>query len=91
MRKDVRRKVNISLSEESLLNEDTTSQALALQYDGETQNVKPGSKASTMHRLEEINKELLLTYLDGDRHNIKKRLAEKPKQRKNIRLNRVSW
>lgn len=35
--------------------------------------------------------DLLLTYLDGDRHNIKKRLAEKLKQRKNTRLNRVSW
>ena len=60
MRKDVRRKVNISLSEDSLHKESTTSQALALQYGKGTQNVKPGSKASTMRRLEEINKELLL-------------------------------
>jgi len=35
--------------------------------------------------------DLLLTYLDGDRHNIKKRLAEKLKQRKHTRLNQVSW
>ncbi len=40
MRKDARRDVNISPSEESLLKEDTTSQAFALQYDRGTQNVK---------------------------------------------------
>ena len=60
MRKDARRDVNISPSEESLLKEDTTPQAFALQYDRGTQNVKPGSKAPIMRRLEEINKELLL-------------------------------
>ena len=35
--------------------------------------------------------ELLLTYLDGDRQGIKKKLAEMLKQRKTIGLNRVSW
>ncbi|MDL1983678.1 MAG: HD-GYP domain-containing protein [Deltaproteobacteria bacterium] len=60
MRKDVQKKVNISPSEESSLKEDTTSQALSLQYDREMQNVKPGSNAPIMRRFEEINKELLL-------------------------------
>ena len=35
--------------------------------------------------------DLLLTYLDGDRQGIKKKLAEMLKQRKKIGLNRVSW
>ena len=35
--------------------------------------------------------DLLLTYLDGDRQGIKKKLAEMLKQRKEIGLNRVSW
>ncbi len=35
--------------------------------------------------------DLLLTYLDGDRHGIKKKLAKMLRQRKNIGLNRVSW
>jgi hypothetical protein len=33
----------------------------------------------------------LLTYLDGDRHGIKKKLAKMFKQRKVVGLNRVSW
>ena len=32
-----------------------------------------------------------LTYLDGDRHGIKKKLAKMLKQRKDIGLNQVSW
>lgn len=35
--------------------------------------------------------DLLLTYLDGDRHGIKKRVAKLLKQRKDAGLNRVSW
>jgi hypothetical protein len=35
--------------------------------------------------------DLLLTYLDGDRHGIKKRLAEMFKRRKDMALNQVSW
>jgi len=35
--------------------------------------------------------DLLLTFLDGDRHGIKKRLAKKLIQRKNAGLNLVSW
>ncbi len=35
--------------------------------------------------------DLLLTYLDGDRQGVKKKLAEMLKQRKKIGLNRVSW
>ena len=60
MKKDIRKEVNISPYEESLLKEDTTSQALALQNYRETQNVEPRWKAPTMLRFEEINKELLL-------------------------------
>lgn len=60
MKKDVRKKVNISPSEESLLKENTTSQAVASQYSERTQNVKLGLRSPIMYRLEEINKELLL-------------------------------
>jgi hypothetical protein len=35
--------------------------------------------------------DFLLTYLDGDRHGIKKKLAKVFKQRKYARLNQVSW
>ncbi len=35
--------------------------------------------------------DLLLTYLDGDRHNIKATVARKLQQRKEAGLNRVSW
>jgi len=35
--------------------------------------------------------DFLLTYLDGDRHGIKKKLAKMFKQRKDLGLNRVSW
>jgi len=35
--------------------------------------------------------DLVLTYLDGDRHGIKKRVAKLMKQRKDADLNRVSW
>jgi hypothetical protein len=35
--------------------------------------------------------DLLLTYLDGDRHGIKKKLAKMFKQRKDAGLNQVSW
>jgi len=35
--------------------------------------------------------DLLLTYLDGDRHGIKKRVAKLLKERKDAGLNRVSW
>ena len=35
--------------------------------------------------------DFLLTYLDGDRHGIKKKLAKMLKQRKDIGLNQVSW
>jgi hypothetical protein len=35
--------------------------------------------------------DLLLTYLDGDRHGIKKKLAKVFKQRKDAGLNQVSW
>lgn len=35
--------------------------------------------------------DLLLTYLDGDRHGIKKKLANLFKKRKNAGLNQVSW
>lgn len=35
--------------------------------------------------------DFLLTYLDGDRHGIKKKLAKMLNQRKNIGLNQVSW
>ena len=35
--------------------------------------------------------DLLLTYLDGDRHGVKKRLAEMLKKRKDAGLNQVSW
>jgi hypothetical protein len=35
--------------------------------------------------------DLLLTYLDGDRHGIKKKLAKIFKQRKDAGLNQVSW
>jgi len=35
--------------------------------------------------------DLLLTYLDGDRHGIKKRLAQMFKKRKDAGLNQVSW
>jgi hypothetical protein len=35
--------------------------------------------------------DFLLTYLEGDRHGIKKKLAKMLKQRKNIGLNQVSW
>ncbi len=37
------------------------------------------------------NGDLLLTYLDGDRHNIKSTVAQKLQQRKEAGLNRVSW
>ena len=37
------------------------------------------------------NGDLLLTYLDGDRHNIKATVARKLQQRKEAGLNRVSW
>ena len=35
--------------------------------------------------------DFVITYLDGDRHGIKKRLAKMSEQRKNAGLNRVSW
>ena len=35
--------------------------------------------------------DLLLTYLDGDRNSIKKRLAEMLQKRKEAGLNKVSW
>jgi hypothetical protein len=35
--------------------------------------------------------DLLLTYLDGDRHNVKTTAAQKLKQRKEAGLNQVSW
>lgn len=35
--------------------------------------------------------DILLTYLDGDRHGIKKKLAKMFKQRKDAGLNHVSW
>jgi hypothetical protein len=35
--------------------------------------------------------DFLLTYLDGDRHGIKKKLAEMFRQRKDTGLNQVSW
>jgi len=35
--------------------------------------------------------DFLLTYLDGDQHGIKKKLAKMFKQRKDMGLNRVSW
>ena len=35
--------------------------------------------------------DLLITYLDGDRHGVKKKLADLLDKRKNAGLNRVSW
>lgn len=60
MRKDVRKKVNISPSEEPLLKKDTISQAVAFPYSEGAQNIKLGLRLPIMYRLEEINKELLL-------------------------------
>lgn len=60
MRKDVRKKVNISPSEEPFLKKDTISQAVASQYSEGAQNIKSGLRLPIMYRLEEINKELLL-------------------------------